>query len=210
MKTFELKGVTRSEIGKKATKQLRKNEHIPCVLYGGEAPVHFSAPVNDFRKLLYTPNVYLIDLDIDGTTCMAIMQDLQFHPVTDAVLHIDFLRVIEDQPVSIGIPVVTTGFAEGVQAGGKQKIEMRRLRVKALAKDLPDELTIDVTSIGLGQSIKVRDLDFDNLELEDPKSTVVVSVKLTRVAKGLALDEEEETEEEEGEEGATEETTTEE
>ena len=201
MKTFDLKGSVRQDLGKKATKQVRKNEQIPCVLYGGEKNIHFAAPINDFRHLIYTPHVYIVNLDIDGTTCQAIMKDIQFHPVSDAILHIDFLQVSGKEPVNIHIPVVTKGFAKGVQEGGKLKIEMRRLKVRALPQDLPDELTIDVTNITLGQSLKVRELSFDNLELLDPKNSVVVSVKLTRVAKGMAAaSDEEEVEGEESEE----------
>lgn len=199
MKTFDLKGTIRKEVGKKATKQVRNQGNIPCVLYGGEEIIHFSAPVNDFRKLIYTPHAYLVNLDLEGKKFQALLHDLQFHPVSDAVLHIDFIQVHEDKQATTKIPVVTEGFAKGVQAGGRLKIEIRRLLVKALPKDLPDTLTIDVTKIGLGQSVKVRDLKFDNLELLDPSGAVVVSVKLTRVAKGMAAGETEEGAEEEGE-----------
>lgn len=205
MKTIELKGTPRTEVGKKATKQLRKQDMIPCVLYGGETPVHFTAPVNDFRHLIYTPHVYIVNLDVDGTKYMATIKDAQYHPVSDKILHLDFLQIFEDKPTVIGIPVVTKGFAAGVQAGGRLKIEMRRLMVKALPKDFPDQLTVNVEKIGLGQSLKVRDLSFDGLELLDPSGQVVVSVKLTRVAKGMAAAEAgEEDAEGEGEEGTEE------
>lgn len=186
MKTFDLKGTLRQEVGKKATKQIRKQGEIPCVLYGGEDMVHFSAPINDFRHLIYTPHVYIVNLDLEGKTYQALVKDLQFHPVTDAILHIDFIQIHEDKPAIARVPVVTSGFAKGVQAGGKLKVELRRLRVKALPKDLPDTLNIDVTNIGLGHSVKVRQLRFDKMELLDPESAVVVSVKLTRAAKGMA------------------------
>ncbi|MCK5821676.1 MAG: 50S ribosomal protein L25/general stress protein Ctc [Bacteroidales bacterium] len=203
MKTFELKGSIREDLGKKATKKVRNQGMIPCVIYGGEKPVHFTAPINDFRNLIYTPYVYIVNLELDGTVYMALLKDLQFHPTSDAILHIDFLQIFKDKPATVAVPVITTGFSEGVKAGGKLKIEMRRLKVKALPKDLPDELTIDVTDISLGQSLKTRELKYDNLELLDPAGAVVVSVKLTRVAKGMAIDEDvEEVEEgEEGEEG---------
>ncbi len=201
MKTLDLNAVKRQETGKKATKQTRKEGLIPCVLYGGEKLVHFAAPINDFRHLIYTPHVYLVNLSVDEEKHMAVIKDIQFHPVTDAILHIDFLEVIDKKPVMIGIPVRTEGFAKGVQAGGKLKIEMRRLKVSGLSGDLPDMLTIDVTEIGLAESIKVRDLNIDKLELLDPKSAVVISVKLTRVAKGMAAGDEEEGVEGEGEEG---------
>jgi large subunit ribosomal protein L25 len=197
MKTIDLKAVKRQETGKKSTKELRRNGMIPCVLYGGEEAVHFTAPVNDFRHLVYTPEVYLVNLTIDNDDHKAIIKDLQFHPVTDEILHIDFLEVLENKPVEVGIPVKVTGFSKGVQAGGKLHLEMRRLKVYGFSRDLPNNLTIDVTKVGLGDSVKVRDLSFDNLELRDPKSAVVVSVKLTRVAKGMTVEEEVE-----GEEGA--------
>jgi len=199
MKTFDFKASLRQDVGKKATKQLRKDDKVPCVLYGGENPIHFAAPSLDFRHLVYTPSVYLVNLDLDGQMHQAVIQDIQFHPVSDKILHVDFLQVSEGEPIKVNIPVVTEGFAKGVQAGGKLKIEMRRLKVKALSKHLPDDLVIDVTNIGLGTSIKVRDLKFDDLELLDPRNSVVISVKLTRVAKGMAVDEEEEGEESEGE-----------
>ncbi len=203
MKTFELNAVKRQETGKKASKQTRKEGLIPCVLYGGEKSVHFAAPINDFRHLIYTPHVYLVKLSVDEEKFMAVIKEIQYHPVTDAILHVDFLEVLDKKPVEIGIPVRTEGFAKGVQAGGKLKIEMRRLKVSGLSENLPDMLTIDVTKIGLAESIKVRDLKFDNLELLDPKSAVVISVKLTRVAKGMAAEAGEEGSEE-GEEGSEE------
>ena len=199
MQTFDLKATSRKETGKKATKQARRDGNIPCVLYGGEKIQHFSAPVNDFRKLIYTPNVYLVNLTIDENKSLAMIKDIQFHPVTDKILHIDFLEVVEGRPIEIGIPVTVKGFSKGVQAGGKLKVEMRRLKVFGIAENLPDTLTIDVTNIALGESVKVRDLKFDNLELTDPQSAVVVSVKLTRIAKGMAAPEDGEGEEVEGE-----------
>lgn len=203
MKTFELKGTLREDLGKKSTKKARKQGLIPCIIYGGEKPVHFTAPINDFRNLIYTPHVYIVNLDLEGTNYMAFLQELQFHPTSDAVLHIDFLQITDDKPATIGIPVITNGLPIGVQEGGKLKTEMRRLKIKALPKDLPDVLDINVTDIELGQSLKVRELKYENLELLDPAGAVVVSVKLTRVAKGMAAAEDEEVEE--GEEGEVEE-----
>ena len=205
MKQIDLKAVKRQETGKKATKELRRNAMVPCVLYGGKEEIHFSASLNDFRHLVYTPNVHIVNLTIEEESHLAIIKELQFHPVSDEILHADFLEVIENKPVEIAIPVKITGFAKGVQAGGKLKLEMRRLKVYGLAKDFPDKLKIDVTNIGLGDSVKVRDLAFDNLELRDPKSAVVVSVKLTRVAKGMVIEEGEEVEGEQAAEGEEEE-----
>ena len=192
MKTIDLKTVKRQETGKKATKLLRKQGLIPCILYGGENIVHFTAEINEFRHLVYTPHAYLVNLSIDDQDYLAVMKEIQFHPVSDKILHIDFLEVSEKKPVEIGIPVKVEGFAKGVQSGGKLKIEMRRLKARGFSANLPDTLNIDVTQIGLGESIKVRDLAFENLELFDPRNAVVISVKLTRVAKGMQASESEE------------------
>lgn len=183
---------------------LRKEGEIICVLYGGEENIHFSAPINDFRHLIYTPHVFLVELDIDGRQHQAIVKDIQFHPVSDKVLHIDFMEIFAGSPVTISIPIKITGLSEGVKQGGKLTLEHRKLKVKALAKDLPDELKVDVTKLTLGKSIKVGALNFENLELLDVKNSVVVSVKLTRTAKGMTGEEDEE--EGEGEATDTEET----
>lgn len=186
MKTVEIKGTKRTDLGKKATKQLRNEEQVPCVIYGGEEVIHFSAPAKEFKKIIYTPNVYIININVDGKTYPCILQDKQFHPVVDQLLHIDFLQVKEDKPVNIEIPVTMEGFAEGVKAGGKLQLEKRKLKVRALAKDLPDTLKIDITNLGLGKTIQVGSLSYDNLELTNAKNAVVVSVKLTRAARAAA------------------------
>lgn len=183
MKSVSINGAARETICKKATKALRNAGQVPCVLYGGEAPVHFSAETNEFRKIVFTPNVYLIDLTIDGKECKAIMQDIQFHPVSDEVLHVDFLRISEDKAVKIDVPVKLEGFAKGIQQGGKLKLNLRTLRVKALPQDLPDNISIDVTELGLGQSFRVGDVDAAGLELLNSKSTPVASVMITRAAR---------------------------
>ncbi|TKG96483.1 50S ribosomal protein L25/general stress protein Ctc [Puteibacter caeruleilacunae] len=183
MKSIEIKGQLRTAVGKKDAKNLRNAGNVPCVMYGGEAPVHFYADANEFRKVVYTPSVYLIDLNINGEACKAIMQDIQFHPVTDEILHIDFLQIFEENPVTIEIPVEVEGFAKGIKAGGKLKINLRRLKVKALAKDLPDTITLNVEELGLGESIKVEAMEVENLEFLNAKSTPVVSVIITRAAR---------------------------
>lgn len=186
MQTIEIKGTVRTEIGKKSTNALRSEGKVPCVLYGGEENIHFSASENEFRKVIFTPNVYIIKLNIDGKIYEAILQDTQYHPVKDNLLHADFLAVKEDKPVVIEIPVELTGFAEGVKAGGKLQLEKRKLKVRALAKDLPDTLSIDITNLGLGKTIQVGALSYDNLELLNAKNAVVVAVKLTRAARAAA------------------------
>ncbi len=183
MQVFNLKGEVRSDLGKKATKALRKAGTVPCVLYGGGENVHFSVVEKDLTKLLYTPIIYTIDIDLGGKIYHAVMREIQFHPVTDRVLHIDFYQIFDDKPVVMEVPVKLQGFAEGVQAGGKLVLITRKLKVKAVPANLPGELNIDVTSLGLGKSIKVKDLSFDNVELVSAKDVVVAQVKMTRAAK---------------------------
>jgi large subunit ribosomal protein L25 len=191
MKAIELKGTLRSSLGKTSSKQIRKNNHVPCVLYGGKENVHFSTYENEFQHLVYTPEVKLVNLNIEGKIYKAILQDIQFHPVTDKILHVDFYQIYDDKVVDIKIPVHMTGFAEGVKQGGKLTLQNRRIRVKALPKDLPDFVEIDVTKLTLGKSIKISDLSFENLTLLDPKNMVVVTIKLTRASRGMAASSEE-------------------
>ncbi len=196
MKTFELKGTVRENLGKKYTKALRKEEKVPCVLYGGGENIHFSAAESDFRHLVYTPNAYIVNINIGDKNMEAILKDIQFHPVTDRILHIDFLQISDDKKINIAIPVEISGLSEGVKMGGKLQIDYRRIKVRGLKKDLPDTLKVDVTNIKLGSSIKVGELAYDNLELLDSKNAVVASVKLTRAAKGESEQEEAATDEE--------------
>ena len=186
MKTFELKGTVRTDLGKKASKADRVAETVPCVLYGGATNVHFTTTVSDLRKLVYSPDVFIVDLDVDGNKCKAIMKALQFHPVSDRVLHIDFLQVTEDKPVIVEIPVKLEGLAEGVKAGGKLALEMRKLKVKAVYTKIPERIVIDVTSLGLGKTIQVAKVAVENLEILNAKNAVVAQVKLTRAARGAA------------------------
>lgn len=189
MKTFELKGTKREDLGKKATKAIRNTGGIPAVIYGGESKTdatHFVVTNNDVRKLIYTPEIFLIDLTVDGKDYKAILKDVQFHPVTDKILHLDFLHVSEKSPIVIEVPVVLDGLAEGVKAGGKLSLDLRKLRVKALYKDVPEKLHINVESLALGKSIQVGELNFDGLELLNAKNAVVCRVQLTRAARGLA------------------------
>ncbi len=183
MQTIELKGSKRGVIGKKPTKELRKEGKVPGVLYGGNEVVHFAIDAKQLKSLVYTPNVYIVKLDIDGTQVDAIMQDIQFHPVSDNILHIDFLQIFEDKPVVIEIPVKLQGFAEGVKAGGRLSLEQRKLRVKGLPANLPDTLNIEISHLKLGQTVQVGTLSFDNLEVLNAKNSVVAAVKLTRAAR---------------------------
>ena len=186
MKTFQLEGSKREQTGKKAAKAYRHESLVPCVLYGGDEVIHFNVLKEGLRKLIYTPEVHIVDLTIDGQSSKAILKETQFHPVSDELLHVDFLQIVDVKPVVIEIPIVLEGLAEGVKAGGKLSLEMRKLRVKGLYKNLPEKLLINVESLGLGKTIQVGDLHFDNLELLNAKENVVASVKLTRAASGAA------------------------
>ena len=193
MKSIEIKGSLRTETGKKATHSLRQNNGVPCVLYGMQKdengnPVatHFTVTVDGLRKLVYTPHIYVVDLNIDGKIVNAIMKDIQFHPVTDAILHVDFLQINEENPIVMEVPVQLEGLAEGVKAGGKLALQMRKIKVKALYNVIPEKLTVNVSHLGLGKTVKVGELSFEGLELISAKEAVVCAVKLTRAARGAA------------------------
>ena len=186
MQVFDLKGEVRNDLGKKATKAVRYAEKVPCVLYGGEANVHFAVLDKDLKKLLYTPNVYLVNLDLDGKSYGAVMRDIQFHPVKDNILHVDFYQIDEAKPIVMEVPVQLEGLAEGVKAGGKLALQMRKIKVKALYNVIPEKLIVNVSHLGLGKTVKVGELSFEGLELISAKEAVVCAVKLTRAARGAA------------------------
>lgn len=204
MKTLSIKAQGRTDLGKKSTQALRKQDHIPCVMYGGEKPVHFHAHENDFRKMIYNNEVFLLELDVDGTQYKATLKELQFHPVTDKVLHMDFIEVNENEPAIVSLPVSVVGNSVGILAGGKLRQRRRYLKVKGLVKDMPEVLEIDITKVNIGGVIKVADLNYENLELLDVAQSMVVGIAASRLsAKGG-------TGEIEGEEGAESEESTEE
>ena len=186
MKSISIKCTKREVVGKKEAKRLRGEGLVPGVLYGGEEPVHFYAPEKEFKPLIYTPNVYLVDLDIDGTVYQSIIQDKQFHPVEEQLLHVDFLRTTDDRMVKVEIPVKTEGFAKGIRKGGKLKLNLRTLKVKTMVKYLPDYITINVDDLDLGQSYKVGSLLRENLEFLNAKAVPVVTIMITRAAKAAA------------------------
>lgn len=183
MKSILIKGTKRDVVGKKDAKKLRAEGLVPGVLYGGDEPIHFYASEKEFKPLIYTPNVYLVDLDIDGTIYPSIIQDSQFHPVEEKLLHVDFLRTSESKPIKIEIPVKVEGFAKGIRKGGKLKLNLRTLKVKALVKNLPDTININVDDLDLAQSIKVGALERENLEFLNAKSVPVVTIMVTRAAR---------------------------
>ena len=191
MKSIEVKGTARtiaerSSDQARALKAIRKDNGVPCVLYGGGENIHFTVPVEGLRNLVYTPHIHVVDLIIDGKKVNAILKDIQFHPVKDNILHVDFYQIDEAKPIVMEVPVQLEGLAEGVRAGGKLALQMRKLKVKALYNAIPERLTIDVTALGLGKTIKVGELHYEGLELINAKEAVVCAVKLTRAARGAA------------------------
>ncbi|MAQ70378.1 MAG: 50S ribosomal protein L25/general stress protein Ctc [Flavobacteriales bacterium] len=183
MKSVSINGIARVNLGKSFAKQLRKENNVPCVVYGGkDEPVHFYAHENEFRKIVYTPNVYLVDIIIGDQEVQTIMRDIQFHPVTDKILHIDFLKVFDDKKVQINIPVVITGNSIGVRNGGRLALNMRRVMVEAFAKDLPETIEVDITQLRIGTSIRISDLSFDSISFLNNPNDVVVAVKTARAA----------------------------
>ncbi len=193
MKEITLNAQTRTEFGKKASRDMRRAGNIPAVVYGVEkdangVPVSKSIFISEkeLAKLLYTPNVYIVNLNIDGTTIKAILKDLQCDFVTDHPVHVDFYQITEDKPVVMEIPVKLNGLAEGVKAGGKLALNVRKLAVKALYTKFPDTLDIDVTNLGLGKSMKVAALSYEGLEIITSKEVVVCAVRMTRAARAAA------------------------
>ncbi|SHF35177.1 LSU ribosomal protein L25P [Bacteroides luti] len=186
MKSIEIKASLRNEFGKKGSQAIRKTDSVPCVLYGQGENLHFTVTNDSLRNLVYSPDIYLVNLDIEGKKVKAIMKDIQFHPVKDNILHIDFYQIDEAKPIVMEVPVALEGLAEGVKAGGKLTLQMRKIKVKALFNNIPEKLVINVSSLGLGKTIQVGQLSFENLELLTAKEAVVCAVKLTRVARGLA------------------------
>ncbi len=211
MKTFELNAEPRNEVGKKSVKALRKEGKIPAVLNGGaivELPfkgelkpgeklveiddkrgiitTDIVVKNEDVRKLIYTPDIFEVNLNINGETKKAVLKDLQFQPVKDTVLHMDFLEVFPDKPIIMEVPVKIEGHAEGVKAGGKLTMSMRKLKVKAPYTEIPERLIVNVDTLGLGKSLAVGDLHFEGLELMNAKNAVVCAVQLTRAARGAA------------------------
>lgn len=188
MKEINLTGQLRSDLGKKASKSLRKEGLIPCNMYGiattdgKPTAFSFTVPMTELRKLIYTPHIYLVNLTVDGKLHTAILKEIQFHPVTDAVLHVDFLEVNEEKPITIGLPVKLVGLAQGIRDGGRMSLSLRKLNVKAPYKSLPEHLDVDVTALTIGKSIKVGQLSYEGLELVTGKDVVVCSIKMTRAA----------------------------
>ena len=195
MKEFSVSGQKRATTGKKAARELRKEGLVPCNLYGekkGEnglpEAIAFAIPATQLRKVVYSPDVYVINLTIDGEAHKAVMKELQFHPVTDALLHIDFYEVNEAKPITIGVPVKLNGLAQGVRDGGRLALIVRKVNVTAMYQNIPETLDIDVTDLTIGKSIKVGDLKFEGLEMATSKEVVVCTIKATRKSNAAAQD----------------------
>ena len=224
MKTFQLNGEPRTDLGKKAAKALRASKKIPCVLNGGKVvelkdgkyegtlaegekvveigrdgkavlTTDFTVNFSDIRKLIYTPDVYVVALNLNGVEKMAVLKDIQWHPVNDSILHLDFLEVTKEKPVVVSVPVKLEGHAAGVKAGGKLYLSMKKVKVKGIYTEIPDRIVVNVDDIAIGHSIKVGDLKFDNFELASSKDLVITGVRATRAAAAAAANAEE------GEEG---------
>ncbi len=193
MKEINVKGTVRTVFGKKAARDIRRANAVPCNLYG-EAKDENGAPValaftttnDELRNLIYSPDIYVVNLNIDGKEYKAVLKELQFHPVKDNVLHVDFYEITETKPIIMEVPIKLNGLADGVKAGGRLAASVRKLKVKSVYTQIPERLNIDVTSLGLGKTIKVGELHFDGLELVTSKEVVVCQVKMTRSARSAA------------------------
>ena len=197
MKSIDVKGTARNEFGKKGAKALRSQNLIPCNLYGVERdakglPVAkaFSVTFEEVRKLVYSPDIFSVNLTIDGTTVLAVMREIQFHPVKDNILHIDFYQITPEKPIVMAVPVKLNGLAAGVKAGGKLEQILRRVKAKALYTAIPEKIEIDVTPLGIGKSFKVGDLKVEGIEFVSPKDAVICTVMSTRSAAANASAEE--------------------
>ncbi len=199
MQSITIKGTKRESVGKKETKALRNADKVPCVIYGGGNTIHFSAEEKAFKKLVYTPNVYTASIDIDGEKISTVLQDIQFHPVTDKILQIDFYQLFEDKEIAMHIPVKLIGNSPGVLNGGSLRFTNRKLRVKALPINLPDEIIADISELKIGDKLFLDELTDDKFTFLHPENMVVVQVRMARAA----IVEEEEEGEGEGEEGET-------
>lgn len=200
MKSITIQGTKRESVGKKSTKALRDAELVPCVVYGGGEPLNFSALEKAFKGLVYTPEAHTVSIEVDGKTIPAVLQDIQFHPITDKILHVDFYQLSDDKPVIMEVPVRITGRSKGVVAGGVLRQSFRKLKVKAIPANLPDEIVVDVTPLRIGNKLYIGGIKTEGYSFMHPDNAVVVAVKMSRNAmKGgaAAMDDEDEEEAEE-------------
>ncbi|WHF50869.1 50S ribosomal protein L25/general stress protein Ctc [Chryseobacterium gotjawalense] len=211
MKSITIQGTKRESVGKKSTKALRDAELVPCVVYGGAETLNFSAEEKSFKGLVYTPEAHTVSIEVDGKTIPAVLQDIQFHPLTDKILHADFYQLSDDKPVVMEVPVKLIGRSKGVVAGGAMRQSFRKLKVKAIPANLPDEIVVDVTPLKIGSKLYVGDIKTEGFTFMHPANAVVVAVKMSRTAAkgGASVDEDEEEETPAGDVPATEETSAE-
>lgn len=188
MKTILLKGLERESVGTASSKALREGGMVPCVLYGGEKQVNFAVYRDDFKNLVYTPNSYLVKVEVGDADYRAIVQDIQFHPVNDSIIHVDFLEIKEDKPVVIGVPTKVTGNSPGVRAGGRLAVKLKKVRIKGLLKDLPDAIEVNIDHVELGKSIKIEDIQVPNIELLHAPNIAILTVEATRATRQAAND----------------------
>lgn len=186
MKTIEIIGYNRANLGKKPSKDLRTDSNVPCVLYGGEKEVHFYSPMILFKDLLYTPEAKFVELNIEGEKFKCIMQEVQFHPVNEMILHVDFLQIEDNKEIKMDIPLAFVGSAEGVLKGGKMIVKLKRLMLKGLPADMPEKVEVDITNLDLGKSIKVRDLTTKNYKILSNLNNPIVGVEIPRSLKSDA------------------------
>jgi large subunit ribosomal protein L25 len=184
MKSVEIVGFKRANLGKTASKALRESAEVPCVLYGGTEQVHFAVPMYLFRSIVYTPDAHIVDLNVEGKMFRAILQDIQFHPVNDIILHADFLELHEDKEVKMEVPVKVTGNSVGVAKGGKLVQKLRKVKISALPANLPDFVTIDVSDLDLGKTVKVSAISTANYRILNPAAVPVVTIEIPRALKG--------------------------
>ena len=182
MKSITIQGTKRENVGKKSTKALRDAELVPCVVYGGTEPLAFSTEEKSFKKLVYTPDAHTVEIVVDGQTIPAVLQDIQFHPITDKILHVDFYQLSEDKPVVMEVPVKIVGRSKGVVSGGVLRQTYRKLKVKAIPANLPDEIVVDVTPLRIGNKFYVESLKNDQYTFMHPDNAVIVGVKMSRNA----------------------------
>ena len=182
MKSITIKGSERENVGKKATKAVRDAGMVPCVIYGGNQPVHFVADERAFKDLVYTPNAHTVVIELNGASYNVIMQDIQFHPVSDKILHIDFFQLSDDKEIVMEVPVKITGTSPGVLLGGVLRLNQRRLKVKALPKNLPDFVEASISELQMGNKLYVTKLETNNFKLMHPDNTVVCQVRISRAA----------------------------
>ncbi len=199
MKQVSLSGSPRENVGKKDARKQRKSGHVPCVIYGGKEQVHFATDEKTLVKFLFSPNVFIVKVNIGNKSYETIVQDIQFHPVTDRVLHVDFLEIHPDKPVNIAVPLLTTGTPQGVLRGGKLDKKLRKLKVRALPAHLPDHITIPIEGLDIGQAIKIGELNYEHITFLDSPNNVIVAVRTARqvaeAAPGAAPEEGEKKEE---------------